>query len=183
MMLNKRNSVHLPCTVLNSCISKHFIVTALDVSQEYKKSDGFFDVKDLYCGKSKVQIKSSMCWTKQEEGLWWTRDTSYICTYFYHRSYIQMFCFISRPFCLWRIVLVFSEQEAGWRLSVEDLENRQNYNTAENRTLILAWWELQLIHRLSHHGSCWVIITCNTVGGYQSFGEILQGILKMAAAC
>jgi hypothetical protein len=36
--------------------------------------------------------------------------------------------------------------------------------------------------RLMHIVLCWVIITCNTVGGYQSFGEILQGILKMAAA-
>ena len=37
--------------------------------------------------------------------------------------------------------------------------------------------------RLLHVVPSFVIITCDTAGGYQSFGEILQGTLEMEAAC
>jgi hypothetical protein len=50
-MINKRNSVYLPCTALTAYMSKNLIFIEFDLSEEYKKSDGFFDVEDLYCGK------------------------------------------------------------------------------------------------------------------------------------
>ena len=53
VMINKRNTVYLPCTTLTAYMSKHFIVIKFDLTQKYKESDGFFDVENLYWGKGK----------------------------------------------------------------------------------------------------------------------------------